>query len=176
MVSSHCRKAHSSNSFGHTTWAHHLGTPSSMQKMWLVVQVRFGPSRSLYLEGCSCIVAITSENLNVTYSTHSDTHLSFWTAPPLGRRGSPFKIIFTTWTPKKQLWNCKLHGNPEWYTACNTDWISLAVNRRWLKISCDDIRYCSPSNGISDMQAADINVSGYFSSNFTLLTEFRSPT
>ena len=176
MVSSHCRKAHSSNSLGHTTWTHHLGTPSSMQKMWLVVQARFGPSCSLYLEGYSCIVSITSENLNVTYSSHSDTHLSFWTVPPLGRRGSPFKIIFTAWTPKKQLWNCKLHGNPEWYTASNMDWISLAVNRRWLKVSCDDIRYCSPSNGISGMLAADINTCGYFSSNFTLLTEFRSPT
>ena len=48
-----------------------------MQKMWLVVQARFGSSCSLYLEGCSCIVSITSENLNVTYSIHSDTHLSF---------------------------------------------------------------------------------------------------
>ena len=56
------------------------------------------------------------------------------------------------------------------------DWKSIVVNHRQLKVCCDDIRYCSPSNGISDMLAADISIFGYFSTNFTLLNVLHSPT
>jgi len=133
----------------------------------------------LYLEGCSykCMYwsPVNLQRMNVTHSMHSDIHLSSWIVPPLGRMGNPLITIPKARGPKLHPWSFNLHDSPEWYTVWNMDWTLIVVNHWFLKVSCDDMRSWSSLTGISDMQAADINVSWYFSTNFTLRNELHSP-